>query len=351
MLNQSEQTRYSCQMKLPNFGENGQNRLKNARILIVGMGGLGCPAAQYLVASGVGFITLADFDVVSEGNLHRQILFSPSEIGQKKAEIAAKKLQKQNPHVEILTILEKITTKNVLEIFQKHDLILDCTDNFETRYLINDAAFLTQKPVVFAAIYQFEGQLAVWNLPNSDGSRSPNFRDLFPEIDATQVPDCSEGGVISPLAGIMGCLQANEAIKIIVGFVENLAGKLLTFDALTLQMRTFKVGKKTRIFINNLPENVVVLTISFEKIKKIGVEKYQFIDVRTTAERLFNQFESLFFPLDELANRVSEIPREKSIVFFCASGRRSDAAARIFLEKYPNSIVYSLEKGIFEELS
>ena len=176
---QYELLRYSCQLALPGFNEATQQQLQNAKVLIVGAGGLGCPAAQYLVATGIGTIGIADFDTVSTSNLHRQVLYTPEETGLKKVVIACKKLQQQNPGITLIPHDVKITSENVMEVIMPYDIVLDCTDNFETKYLLNDACVLTGKPLVYGAIYQYEGQVAVWNILNDDGSSSPNYRDLF----------------------------------------------------------------------------------------------------------------------------------------------------------------------------
>ncbi|HEY4194448.1 MAG TPA: HesA/MoeB/ThiF family protein, partial [Mucilaginibacter sp.] len=217
-------TRYSCQIALPGFGESAQLLLQQAKVLIVGAGGLGCPAAQYLTAAGIGTLGIADFDTISTSNLHRQVLYTPDDAGLKKVAIACERLQKQNPAVRLVTHDIKITSHNVMDIMRRYDIILDGTDNFETRYLLNDAAVLLEKPLVYGAIYQFEGQVAVWNIKNADGTYSPNYRDMFPEVDATQIPNCAEGGVIPTLAGIIGCMQANEVIKYITKTGDILAG-------------------------------------------------------------------------------------------------------------------------------
>ncbi|MBS1528645.1 MAG: HesA/MoeB/ThiF family protein, partial [Bacteroidetes bacterium] len=208
-------TRYSCQIALPGFGKTAQKRLRQAKVLVVGGGGLGCPALQYLAAAGVGTIGIADHDTISLSNLHRQILYTPSEVGLKKAIVACEKLRKQNPSIGVIAHDIKVNSDNVVDLIRPYDIIVDGTDNFETRYLLNDAAVLLGKPLIYGAIYQFEGQVAVWNTKNEDGSISPNYRDLYPEVNASQIPNCADGGVMPTLAGIIGCMQANEAIKYI----------------------------------------------------------------------------------------------------------------------------------------
>ena len=300
--------RYSCQIALPGFSESSQQELQNAKVLIVGAGGLGCPSAQYLTAAGVGTIGIADFDIISIGNLHRQILYTPAEIGLKKVFIACKKLQQQNPGIQLIPHDVKITSENVMNIIQPYHIVVDGTDNFETKYLLNDACVLTGKPLVYGAIYQYEGQVGVWNILNEDGSRTPNYRDLFPKVNASQIPNCSEGGVIPTLAGIIGCMQANEVIKYITKTCELLAGKILILDVQTMQSRIIKTGLSSNTSVTGLTNTVAVPTISVQDFKKVMKENlYELVDVRTTEER--NQFNigGSHIPLDEIKPYVRNV--------------------------------------------
>ena len=339
--------RYSCQIALPGFSEQTQNLLQNARVLVVGAGGLGCPAAQYLAAAGVGTLGIADFDNVSDSNLHRQILYTPADHGQKKVTVACERLQKQNPGIKLVPHDVKITSQNVMELISAYDIIVDGTDNFETRYLLNDAAVIKGKPLVYGAIYQFEGQVAVWNLVDEDGEQSPNYRDLFPKVDASQIPNCTEGGVIPTLAGIIGCIQANEVIKYITKTGELLTGKILVFDAQTLQSRVIKIGDVTQTRISKLVETITTPTISAVDLKK-EVEKgtVHLIDVRTAEERAAFNIGGEHIPIAELFCHLDSIPQNKKIVFYCASGKRSSEAVKIVKSKFPNPEVYSLENGL-----
>src|SRR5579872_2655455 len=275
-------TRYSCQIALPGFGEAAQQLLQQAKILVVGAGGLGCPALQYLSAAGVGTIGVADYDTISISNLHRQILYNPSDAGLKKALVACERLQRQNPGIKLIPHDLKITSDNVMDIIKDYNIIVDGTDNFDTRYLLNDAAVLSGKPLVYGAIYQYEGQVAVWNVKNADGSFSPNYRDLFPQVDARQIPNCAEGGVIPTLAGIIGCIQANEVIKYITKTGELVTGKVLIFDAQTLQSRIVKIGEVTKTKIEKLTETIDIPTIT---AKELEAGDFELIDVRTEGER------------------------------------------------------------------
>ncbi|MBS1531202.1 MAG: HesA/MoeB/ThiF family protein [Bacteroidetes bacterium] len=336
-------TRYNCQIALPGFGEKAQKLLQQAKVLVVGAGGLGCPALQYLAAAGVGTIGIADYDTVSVSNLHRQVLYNPSDAGQRKAEIASECLRKQNPGIKITTHVLKITSDNVLGILQQYDIVVDGTDNFETRYLLNDAAVLLKKPLAYGAIYQYEGQVALWNVKNENGGYSPNYRDLYPEVNASQVPNCAEGGVIPTLAGIIGCIQANEVIKYITGTGELLKGKVLVFDAQTLQSRVIKIGEVTKTNINKLHATISVQTIAFEELKS---GSYELIDVRTLQERDLSDIGGKHIPLDEIEENLDYFNQGPPKVLYCATGSRSAEAVKIIKLKYPEAQVYSLENGI-----
>lgn len=339
--------RYSCQVALPGFGETAQQRLKQAKVLIVGAGGLGCPAAQYLASSGVGTIGIADFDTVSISNLHRQILYNPSDVGLLKAEVACERLQKQNPDIILVPITDKITSNNVMQVIDIYDVIVDGSDNFETRYLLNDAAVLTGKPVVYGAIYQFEGQVAVWNVPNADGSYSPNYRDLYPHVDATQVPNCADGGVIPTLAGIIGCMQANEVIKYISKAGELLAGKVLLFDAQSMQSRAIKIGTSTKTNITALQQTIEASTITAADAHKGLLNgTLELVDVRTDQERDEINIGGMHFELDEVEDNLEEFKPGKAYVFYCSSGKRSGEAVKLLQQRLPGVKAYSLEGGL-----
>lgn len=343
----AEFLRYSCQINLPGFEEAAQQKLKEANVLVVGAGGLGCPSAQYLAAAGVGNLIIADDDVVSIGNLHRQILYTPEEVGLKKAVLAAKKLQAQNPQIKITALDTRITSDNALEIIRDVNIVLDGTDNFETRYLLNDVCVLLNKPLVYGAIYQYEGQVAVWNVLNEDGTRTPHYRDVFPEVDAAQIPNCAEGGVIPTLAGIIGCMQANEAIKFITGVGDLLAGKILMFDAQAMQSRVIKIGNVSNTSVQQIFKTVVVPTISIADFKE-QIEKsiYDLIDVRTIEERNNFSIGGIHIPVAVLQEQLASIHVSKPIVFYCASGKRSAEAVKMFTKVYPSAEAYSLEGGM-----
>ncbi len=337
-------SRYSCQITLPEFGELTQERLQQARVLIVGAGGLGCPAAQYIAAAGVGTLGIADHDVISVSNLHRQILYKASEVGEQKAAIACKVLQEQNPDIIIVNHTVKVSTNNVVDLIQQYDIVLDCTDNFATRYLLNDACVLAGMPLIHGAIYQYEGHVAVWNTLNEDGTRTPNYRDLFPNVNAAQVPNCTEGGVFPTLAGIIGTMMANETIKYITRAGTLLTGKMLVFDALAMQSRIIKTGTVTKTQINQLPDFSDIKTISHQDLKK-NIEQYLLVDVRTFAEHETSNIGGVHIPLNEIASIEPFLKEHQNIVVYCTSGRRSEEAARLIKLQF-NTSVYSLEGGI-----
>lgn len=338
--------RYGCQMNLPGFNEEKQQLLQDSKVLVVGLGGLGCPAAQYLAAAGTGGLGIADYDVVSVSNLHRQILYTPQEIGLKKSAIASQKLQSQNPGIKVIPHDVKISSENVMQLIQAYDIVVDCTDNFETRYLLNDACVLSGKPLVYGAIYQYEGRLAVWNILNADQTRSPNYRDVFPEVDALQIPNCAEGGVIPTLAGVIGCLQANEVLKYLTKTSELLAGKMMIFDALTLQSRVIKIGRTTKIKITSLVQtkNIPLITAS-ELRKNMANNLYDLIDVRNENERSEFHIGGRHIPANDLDADTINF-NGKPVVFYCASGKRSAETVKQLQKKYPSLQVFSLKGGI-----
>ncbi len=339
--------RYSCQIALPGFSEASQQLLQQAKVLIVGAGGLGCPAAQYLAAAGIGTLGIADHDIVSVSNLHRQILYTPDDVGKSKAIIACAQLQKQNPGIKLIPHVVKVTSFNVMDIIKDYDIIIDGSDNFDTRYLLNDAAFINGKPVVYGAIYQFEGQLAVWNLANADGTKTPNYRDLFPQVDATQIPNCADGGVIPTLAGIIGCMQANEVIKYITKTGDILAGKVLVFDAQTLQSRQIKIGSVTKTNIIDLAQTQEVPTMSVAEVKS-GLESGQLelVDIRTDQERDVIDIGGIHIEADELKDNIDQLDNGIIKVLYCSSGKRSGEAVKVIQNQLKSTQLFSLAGGL-----
>src|ERR1035437_3341330 len=252
-LNTEEIKRYARHLILPEIGIEGQEKLKQAKVLVVGAGGLGCPVLQYLAAAGVGTIGMVDDDVVDETNLQRQSLFSNEDIGRKKAEVAKEKLSKLNPHIILTSDPLHLTSANALEIISHYDLVIDGSDNFPTRYLVNDACVMLNKPLVFGSIFKFEGQVSVFNYKNG-----PTYRCLFPEPPVDS-PNCAEIGVLGVLPGIVGTIMANEALKIILCIGEVLSGKLFVLDALNFQTQVISFEKN--------PENLKIKSlIDYEEL-------------------------------------------------------------------------------------
>jgi len=240
-----ELARYSRHLILPEFNIEGQKKLKQAKVLVVGTGGLGAPLLLYLTAAGVGTIGLVDFDVVDDSNLQRQVLFTREDLGQPKVQAAKRRLEALNPYVKFVTYETALTSDNALDIIKDFDVVADGTDNFPTRYLVNDACVLLGKVNVYASIYRFEGQATVFNYKDKHGVLGPNYRDLFPTPPPPGlVPSCAEGGVIGVLPGILGSLQASEVIKVISGVGETLSGRLFLFDASSFETRTLKIKRR-----------------------------------------------------------------------------------------------------------
>ncbi|MCD2421407.1 HesA/MoeB/ThiF family protein [Niabella pedocola] len=337
-----EWNRYHCQIALPGFGPEGQKRLQSAAVLIVGAGGLGCPSAQYLAAAGIGTIGIADDDVVAESNLHRQILYAPQDVGLPKAATAVKRLQQQNPSVTFNTHPVRVTSSNVMELIAGYDLVLEGTDNFETKCLLNDACVLSGKPLVYGAIYQYEGQVSVWNVLQADGSRSPNYRDVFPGAESAQVPNCAEGGVIPTLAGIVGSMQANEAIKYFTGSGELLCGKLWIMNVLDGRSRIIQL-KRTGARVDRLPETIEAIT--FEQLQR-RFKQYTLVDVRSLQEHVAFNIGGINIPLDVLESRVHQLDPAHPIVCYCATAKRSTAAAFIIRDRLPGTTIYVLKSGV-----
>ncbi|MDX2004540.1 MAG: molybdopterin-synthase adenylyltransferase MoeB [Meiothermus sp.] len=245
MWTNEELNRYARHIILEGVGGAGQARLKASRVLVVGAGGLGSPVLQYLAAAGVGHLGIVEMDTVDLSNLQRQVLYTTAEVGRPKAEAAKARLNALNPHVEVETYALELTSQNALEILEPYDLILDCTDNFPARYLVNDACVLLDKPLVYGAIQQFEGQVSVFHHRPPQGACGPCYRCLFPQPPAPgTVPSCAEAGVFGVLPGVVGSLMATEALKVLLELGQPLSGKLLIYDGLYNTFRTISFGKR-----------------------------------------------------------------------------------------------------------
>ena len=328
--------RYQRQILLKGFGLEGQHKLLQAKVLVIGAGGLGCPALQYLVAAGVGTIGIVDEDIVSITNLHRQILFTVDDIGLPKASIAKERLAKLNPEITIAAYNERLTTSNALAIINAYDIVIDATDNFSSRYLINDACVLLKKTIVYGAVSQFEGQVAILNYHSAIGIASANYRDLFPTppIDG-EVLNCAEAGVLGVLPGIIGSMQASETIKIITGIGKPLVNTVLTYHSLTNQFCA-SPNNKFEIGIEN-----------FNRIAHSA--DVEIIDVRELGESpIPTDFNYVQIPLSQFNNNIAAIKKE-TIVVFCQSGKRSLQAAQILFNTFGETkTIYSLQGGITE---
>ena len=368
MLTKEELVRYSRHYLLPEIGIAGQEKIKRAKILMIGAGGLGCPALVYLTAMGIGEIGIVDFDKVEESNLQRQILYSVEDIGKLKTEAAVSKLSKQNPFVRFNPYSVSIDNQNALELISGYDIIIDGTDNFATRYLVNDACVLMNKPLVYGSIYKFEGQVSVLNYTDGVGKSGPTYRCLFPAPPPSgSVPNCSEIGVLGVLPGIIGTLQATEAIKIITGIGAPLSGKLLLFDALAMNFQMIEIARNDE-WINSVPKNKQeFLKTDYEyfcgnknsepSVKSISVNELQLIfenksevqllDVREPYEQpQIDELVDLQIPLGNLTNQSHLISKNKKVIVFCKSGVRSKRAIELLEKEFGFSNLYNLVGGV-----
>ena len=365
-FSQAEYARYNRHIIIPEFGLEGQKKLKAAKVLIIGSGGLGSPVLLYLAAAGVGTLGIVDFDIVDDSNLQRQVLFGVNEIGKPKVEAARQRLLSLNPHINIVTYNTQLTSQNALDIIKEYDVVADGTDNFPTRYLVNDACLLLDKPNVYASIFQFEGQLSVFNYVNAKSERGPNYRDLYPTPPPPGlVPNCAEGGVLGVLPGIIGSMQANEVIKIVTGIGETLSGRFFVFDALTFETRIFNITRNENNPVNGKNPTITKL-IDYEQfcdmkavekpVKEITVEEFdewklngediQLIDVREPSEYAEVNMGALLIPLGSVSENSDKIDRNKKVVVHCKLGGRSAKAIRELEEKFGFTNLYNLKGGI-----
>jgi adenylyltransferase/sulfurtransferase len=348
-LSRDELRRYGRHLTLPEVGVLGQRKLKSASVLIIGAGGLGAPLGLYLAAAGVGTIGIVDFDVVEESNLQRQVIHSTDAVGTPKTKSAMRRISELNPGVRTIEHAERLSSENALEILRGYDVIVDGTDNFPTRYLVNDACVLLHKPNVHGSVYRFEGQASVF-----DASVGPCYRCLYPEPPPPgAVPSCAEGGVLGVLPGIVGLIQATETIKCILGVGESLVGRLLVFDALEMRFRELKLRKDPNCPACG-PNPTITALIDYEafcgapaprerderlmtagpeitplelKTKLDHGEPLDLVDVREDYELEICKLPyTKWIPLAELADRVNELDKSKETVVYCRSGSRSQRA-------------------------
>ena len=341
-LSVEEIARYSRHLIIPDVGVPGQKRLKNAKVLVVGAGGLGSPALLYLAAAGVGTLGIIDFDVVDESNLQRQVIHGVSDLGKPKALSAKESIVEINPHVNVILHEERLDSDNALDIFRPYDLVLDGTDNFATRYLVNDACVLLGKPYVWGSIYRFEGQVSVfWD------EHGPNYRDLYPVPPPPgMVPPCAEGGVLGVLCASIGSVMVTEAIKLITGIGESLLGRLMVYDALEMSYRTIKIRKDPKaepitklidyeefcgVVSDEAQQAAFGSTITVADLKEMldaGKDPY-LVDVREPVEYEIVKIPGgVLIPKDRILSgeALAELPQDKPLVLYCKTGVRSAEA-------------------------
>jgi len=364
-LSKEEIQRYSRHLIMPEVGLEGQLKLKRARVLMIGAGGLGAPLGLYLAAAGVGHLGVVDFDVVDSSNLQRQVTFTTADVGKLKSEAAKARLSALNPLIEIQSFETRLTSENALDLFKDYDVIVDGTDNFPTRFLVNDACLLLGKPNVYGSIFRFEGQATVFGYPGG-----PCYRCLYPEPPPPGlVPSCAEGGVLGVLPGIVGSIQAMETIKLILGTGEPLVGRLLLLDALAMRFRELKLrrnpdcpmcGEHRTIeklidyeeFCGIRGEEAPAMTDGIQEMTPKEMKARQdrgddlfVLDVREPHEYQICNLQGKLIPLGELPRRVAELDSSREMVVYCRSGKRSADAIR-FLQKVGFKKLWNLKGGV-----
>jgi sulfur-carrier protein adenylyltransferase/sulfurtransferase len=355
-FSKEELARYNRHILIPSFGLEAQQKLKDAKVLVVGSGGLGSPLLLYLAAAGVGTIGIVDFDQVDDSNLQRQVLFTTDDIGKPKAEAAKQNLELLNPYIDLVSYNTRLTPENALQIMRDYDVVADGTDNFPTRYLVNDACVLLGKPNVYASVFRFEGQVSVFNYKNG-----PNYRDLYPVPPPPgTIPDCAEGGVLGILPGIIGSLQALEVIKVITGIGETLSGKFYLFDALSFTGKSFLIQKTGLVIeelidyeafcgINNKQPAMKEITARQLREWEKSDKEFQVIDVREQNEYNEVNIGAELIPLGTVTKNTDKIRKDVDVVVHCRSGARS-AKAIGELEKLGFKNLYNLKGGILAYL-
>ncbi|MFM8273405.1 MAG: molybdopterin-synthase adenylyltransferase MoeB [Gemmata sp.] len=366
-LTRPEYARYSRHIIMPEVGLDGQRKLKAAKVLVIGTGGLGSPLALYLAAAGVGTLGLVDFDVVDTSNLQRQIIHGTADVGRSKCQSAADRIKDVNPEVQLALWETQFTAKNALDIVKHYDIVVDGTDNFPTRYLVNDACVLLNKPNVYGSIFRFDGQATVF-----DPRVGPCYRCLYPEPPPPgEVPSCAEGGVLGILPGVIGCIQATETIKLILGIGEPLIGRLLHYDALNMTFKTFKIRRDPKWAVGE-PHPTIKGLIDYEEFcgvrggsapqaashaqsditaeqlkKRIDAGENLFVlDVRNPNEFQICRIPgTVLLPLPELPARFAEVPKDREVIVHCKSGVRSQKAID-FLKSQGYTKLVNLTGGI-----
>lgn len=362
-LSDFEREFYARHITLPGFGEAAQNKLRDASVLVVGAGGLGCPALQYLSLAGVGTIGIIDGDVVELNNLHRQVLYSISDLNKPKSIAAAQKIKQLNTNITVRNYPFALEPSNTIGLFEKYDVIIDATDNFSARYLINDGAFFCNKPVVFATVHRFEGQISVFNYDAGTSEPSPNYRDVFPYPPKEElIPSCAEAGVLGMVPGYYGILQAVETIKILTGLGKPLTGILVMRDLLS--------NSESQIILKQHPENplrgnppkITELTernydcdVKIPSVPTLSPEEVHMmkqltlttvVDIREKTEIEHDSIGGQWQPQSGGIDWWKEIPDEHNIIVYCASGRRSSFVVRDILDESPKRKVFNMMGGI-----
>ena len=357
----SEKQRYQKHLNLPEIGPTGQLRLKNARVLVVGAGGLGCPVLLYLTAAGVGTIGVIDPDVVDLSNLQRQVLYTTDEIGKPKAKVAVNHLNRLNPDISFDTYNMALEISNARAIIEAYDIVVDCTDNFKVRYLVNDICITLGKPFVYGAIHRFEGQVAVLNADLGDGRRGPSYRCLFPEYpNEMEIPNCNDTGVLGVLPGVIGTYQANEVIKLITGIGQSLNEHLLMLDLLTMNQQ--KIKTKRRADASELAQQGLISAglrptpgasgpqkMSVQELAErmaLGNEVF-LLDVRERPEYDLCHLEgAVLIPVGMIPNNRKRIPTDRPVVIYCHHGIRSANVAQYLYAQGGPTNLYNLDGGI-----
>ncbi|UPT70117.1 MAG: HesA/MoeB/ThiF family protein [Flavobacterium sp. JAD_PAG50586_2] len=329
--------RYERQIILPEIGITGQQKLAEARVLIIGMGGLGCPVLQNLAAAGVGTIGIVDGDVVDETNLHRQYLYTPTDIGKSKVVVAAEAVAKQNPNVEIISYPDYLSKHNCIDVVFDYKIIVDCSDNIAARYLINDVAVVKRIPMVYASIHKFEGQLSVFNYNNGS-----TYRCLFPENEQLEtIPNCNDSGVLGVMSNVLGVMQANEVLKIILGIGEVLSGKMLLYNSLDNGFQDIEIQKNT-----NFNNKFKLVDRSVNGFDFLADDNSFIIDIRENYEEPKLDLENVKnVPLSELDNFLKDIDKSQKIILICQHGNRSGLAVD-YLNKQGFTSVFHLQNGV-----
>lgn len=361
LLNQEELIRYSRQMVLESIGLEGQRKLKNARVLCVGAGGLASPLLLYLAAAGVGTLGIMDQDELELSNLHRQILFQSDQLKKNKAELAQQQLQRLNPHIHTIAIPQHLTPDNAVKIISSYDIIADCSDNFATRYLLNDTCFALNKPYCFASINQFEGLCSLFT-----GKKGPCYRCLFPHPPQPhEIPNCNDNGVLGVVPGLLGTLQATEILKFILNLGTALNARVLKVNLLDLHFKEFTLNQNKNCALCVQPHSPTELTppktfcqsnnlsqeniISAQELSHLLHQKCDFllIDVRTVEEHVQDNIGGVLIPLAEFPQRIHELDQQQDIIIYCKSGFRSLSAVKFLLQAgFHPSRVKSLSGGI-----